>query len=120
MWEKHVTLLLNSLAPLINQRADGVSFQPTIAHHYVFHVSMGRSRRWPPYDTTLLNTRAPVFIALGLLTHGTTKLPLPVTKWTKNLISFIISSLYHISDYANTAGCMNKYDADQIRLEPND
>ncbi|GFO09216.1 hypothetical protein PoB_003572100 [Plakobranchus ocellatus] len=28
---------------------DGVGFQPTIAHHYVFHVSMGRSWRWPPY-----------------------------------------------------------------------
>ncbi|GFO09643.1 hypothetical protein PoB_003614800 [Plakobranchus ocellatus] len=28
---------------------DGVGFQPTIAHYYVFHVSMGRSRRWPPY-----------------------------------------------------------------------
>ncbi|GFN93247.1 hypothetical protein PoB_001975300 [Plakobranchus ocellatus] len=27
---------------------DGVGFQPTIAHHYVFHVSMGRSWRWPP------------------------------------------------------------------------
>ncbi|GFN78503.1 hypothetical protein PoB_000500900 [Plakobranchus ocellatus] len=28
---------------------DGVGFQPTIAHHYVFHVSMGRSWRWPLY-----------------------------------------------------------------------
>ncbi|GFO21965.1 THAP domain containing 6 [Plakobranchus ocellatus] len=26
----------------------GVGFQPTITHHYVFHVSMGRSWRWPP------------------------------------------------------------------------
>ncbi|GFO12824.1 hypothetical protein PoB_003932900 [Plakobranchus ocellatus] len=27
----------------------GVGFQPTITHHYVYHVSMGRSWRWPPY-----------------------------------------------------------------------
>ncbi|GFO29205.1 hypothetical protein PoB_005571000 [Plakobranchus ocellatus] len=27
---------------------------------------------------------APVLVAHGLLTHGTTKLPLPATKWTKN------------------------------------
>ncbi|GFN85466.1 hypothetical protein PoB_001197200 [Plakobranchus ocellatus] len=31
-----------------SQGGDGVGFQPTIAHHYVFHVSMGRSWRWPP------------------------------------------------------------------------
>ncbi|GFO27692.1 hypothetical protein PoB_005419700 [Plakobranchus ocellatus] len=37
-----------------------------------------------PSDTTLLNTLAPVLVAHGLLTHGTTKLPLPVTKRTKN------------------------------------
>ncbi|GFO06377.1 hypothetical protein PoB_003288200 [Plakobranchus ocellatus] len=27
----------------------GVGFQPTITHHYVFHVSMGQTRRWTPY-----------------------------------------------------------------------
>ncbi|GFO03220.1 hypothetical protein PoB_002972500 [Plakobranchus ocellatus] len=65
------TTLLNTLAPVLvahgllihenklnelkgdNQKfsrgGDGIGFQPTIAHHYVFHVSMGRSRRWPPY-----------------------------------------------------------------------
>ncbi|GFO47474.1 hypothetical protein PoB_007397900 [Plakobranchus ocellatus] len=37
-----------------------------------------------PTDTTLLNTLAPVLVAHGLLTHGTTKLPLPATKRTKN------------------------------------
>ncbi|GFN78329.1 hypothetical protein PoB_000483500 [Plakobranchus ocellatus] len=37
-----------------------------------------------PSDTTLLNTLAPVLVAHGLLTHGTTKLPLPATKRTKN------------------------------------
>ncbi|GFO09100.1 hypothetical protein PoB_003560500 [Plakobranchus ocellatus] len=37
-----------------------------------------------PTDTTLLNTLAPVRVAHGLLTHGTTKLPLPPTKRTKN------------------------------------
>ncbi|GFN99626.1 hypothetical protein PoB_002613200 [Plakobranchus ocellatus] len=33
----------------LSRRGDGVGFQPIIAHHYVFHVFMGRSRRWPPY-----------------------------------------------------------------------
>ncbi|GFO38298.1 hypothetical protein PoB_006480300 [Plakobranchus ocellatus] len=33
----------------LNQQGDNVGFQPTIAHHYVFHVYMGRSWRWPPY-----------------------------------------------------------------------
>ncbi|GFN83538.1 hypothetical protein PoB_001004400 [Plakobranchus ocellatus] len=37
-----------------------------------------------PSDTTLLNTLAPVLVAHGLLTHSTTKLPLPATKRTKN------------------------------------
>ncbi|GFN97395.1 hypothetical protein PoB_002390100 [Plakobranchus ocellatus] len=37
-----------------------------------------------PSDTTLLNTLAPVLVPHGLLTHGTTKLPLPATKRTKN------------------------------------
>ncbi|GFO29730.1 hypothetical protein PoB_005623500 [Plakobranchus ocellatus] len=37
-----------------------------------------------PTDTTLLNTLAPVLVAHGLLTHGTTKLPFPATKRTKN------------------------------------
>ncbi|GFO09010.1 hypothetical protein PoB_003551500 [Plakobranchus ocellatus] len=37
-----------------------------------------------PSDTTLLNTLAPVLVAHELLTHGTTKLPLPATKRTKN------------------------------------
>ncbi|GFN93636.1 hypothetical protein PoB_002014200 [Plakobranchus ocellatus] len=36
-----------------------------------------------PTVTTLLNTLAPVLVAHGLLTHGTTKLPSPATKRTK-------------------------------------
>ncbi|GFN81586.1 hypothetical protein PoB_000809200 [Plakobranchus ocellatus] len=55
---------------------DGVGFQPTIAWD-----DRGDGR---PTDTTLLNTLAPVLVAHGLLTHGTTKLPSPATKRTKN------------------------------------
>ncbi|GFO04350.1 hypothetical protein PoB_003085500 [Plakobranchus ocellatus] len=62
----------------------GVGFQPTITHPYVFHVSMGDRGDGHPSDTTLLNTLAPVLVAHGLLTHGTTKLPSPATKRTKN------------------------------------
>ncbi|GFO33869.1 hypothetical protein PoB_006037400 [Plakobranchus ocellatus] len=43
-----------------------------------------------PTDTTLLNTLAPVLVAHGLLTHGTTKLPSPATKRTKKLIPICI------------------------------
>ncbi|GFO14621.1 hypothetical protein PoB_004112600 [Plakobranchus ocellatus] len=37
-----------------------------------------------PTDTALLNTLALVLVAHGLLIHGTTKLPSPATKRTKN------------------------------------
>ncbi|GFO42087.1 hypothetical protein PoB_006859200 [Plakobranchus ocellatus] len=36
-----------------------------------------------PTDTTLLNTLAPMPVALKLLTHSTTKLPYPATKRKK-------------------------------------
>ncbi|GFO12136.1 hypothetical protein PoB_003864100 [Plakobranchus ocellatus] len=61
---------------------DGVGFQPTIAHHYVFHV--GR-----PTDTTLLNTLAPVLVAHGLLTHGTTKASLASNQADQKLIQMM-------------------------------
>ncbi|GFN84290.1 hypothetical protein PoB_001079600 [Plakobranchus ocellatus] len=62
---------------------DGVGFQPIFAHHYVFHVSMGDRGDGRPTDTTLLNTLAPVLVAHGLLTYGTTKLPSPAPSGPK-------------------------------------
>ncbi|GFN84349.1 hypothetical protein PoB_001085500 [Plakobranchus ocellatus] len=62
---------------------DGVGFQPTITHHYVFRVSMGRSRRWPPYRHHIAEHTSACARSPWTSHHGATKFPSPATKRTK-------------------------------------